>query len=107
MPTTPHEVFKKFKLVPHHELSEIFADQLGLSLFDGTGLRLEFAVARVEEPKPPAPPTGERHVVCRLVLSVPCAVDLINQMQNIGNQLAAAGLIKMEGAQAKPTQKMN
>jgi hypothetical protein len=71
---TPHEVFKKFPIVPHHELAERFADQLGLTTFDGATLRLEFAVARMEEPKPPAPPTGERHIVCRLVLSAPCAI---------------------------------
>jgi hypothetical protein len=90
----PHEMFKKFPLVPHHEIGETFADQLGLAMFDGTTLRIEFAVARMDEPKPSKNPTGERHVVCRMVLSTPCAIDLINQMQMIATQLANAGVLK-------------
>jgi hypothetical protein len=93
---TPHESFKKFPIAPHHEIAETFADQLGTLMFDGTTLRLELAVARVEDPDPAKPTKGERHIVCRLVLSAMCAIDLINQMQLIAAQLASAGLIKMD-----------
>jgi hypothetical protein len=95
-PRGPHQAFKKFPMVAHHEVGETFADQIGTVTFDGATLRIELAVARMNEPTPGAQPTGERHLVCRLVLSAPCAVDLINQMQTIANQLAAAGLIKTE-----------
>ena len=91
-----HELYKKFPLVHHHEVQETFVNQLGLFTFDGGTLRMELAVARMNEPKPPAQPTGERHIVARLVMSAPCAIDLINQMQLIAAQLAQAGLIKME-----------
>src|SRR5262250_917250 len=32
---SPHERFKKFPLVHHHEVKETFVDQLGLFMFDG------------------------------------------------------------------------
>jgi len=106
---SPHERFKKFPLVHHHEVQETFVDQLGLFTFDGGTLRMELAVARMNEPKPPAQPTGERHIVARLVMSAPCAIDLINQMQLIAAQLAQAGLIKMERppTSVQPTEKAN
>lgn len=103
----PRDIINKFPMQPHHETAEIFSDCLGLTMFDGNTLRLEFAVARMNEPKPPDPPTGERHIVARLALSAPCAIDLINQMQMIANQLAQAGLIKMDQGQAKPGEKPN
>ena len=90
----PRELIRKFPIVHHHEVSETFADTIGITSFDGATLRIEFAASRMSETKPPALQTGERHVVCRLVLSAPCAVDLINQMQLIGAQLAAAGFVK-------------
>ena len=101
MTTTLHETFKKFPLTPHHEIGETFADQIGLTTFDGSTLRIELAVARVTEIKSPTQPSGERHVVCRLVLSAQCAVDLINQMRQISSQLASAGLLKTENSQAE------
>lgn len=101
-PRSPHEAFKKFPVVPHHEIGETFVDQMGTVSFDGATLRIEFAVARMDELKPGSQPTGERHTVCRLVLSAPCAIDLMNQLQHVAAQLAAAGLIKTESA--KPIQ---
>lgn len=100
MAENPHDTFKKFPLVPHHEIAETFADQLCQLSCDGGTLRVEFAVGRMEEPKPPQ--KGARHVVCRLVLSLPCAIDLINNMNRLAQQLATMGAIKMEGSEAKP-----
>jgi hypothetical protein len=79
---------------PHHEITETFADQVGTMYFDGTSLRIDLMVTRVE--KPTNPPTGERHVVCRLVLAPRCTVDLINQLNKLSAQLAQAGLLKPE-----------
>jgi hypothetical protein len=38
---------------------------LGLAMFNGNTLRLEFAVARMNEPKFPNITTGERHITTR------------------------------------------
>ncbi len=103
----PQDIIKKFPISHHHEVSETFADTMGLTMFDGQNLRLEFSVARMGEPKPPAPPVGERHIVSRLVLTANCAVDLINQMNQIAGQLVQFGFIKMEQGRATPQGKLN
>ncbi len=96
MAITPNEMMKNWKTDPHHEVKETFADSMGVTFFDGQTLRLEFVTARMETPKPPAQPTGTRHIVSRMVLSGNCAVELINQMQQIAAQLAQAGILKVE-----------
>ncbi|MGH6737343.1 MAG: hypothetical protein ACRECX_14900 [Methyloceanibacter sp.] len=92
----PRDTLKKLPLEPHPEVGEVFADTMGVSFFDGSTLRLEFAASRMSEPKADKTPTGARHVVCRLVLPAPCAVDLFNQLQQIMRQLAQSGVVKME-----------
>ena len=88
MPETLYEMMKKFPLAPHHEVRETFADKLAVTAFDANILRLDLAVGRMEEP---TPPKGERHIVCGLVLTMNCAVDLINQLNHLGTQLAQTG----------------
>jgi hypothetical protein len=107
MPENPREHLKTFPMQPHHQIAEIFSDCLGFAMFDGNTLRLDFAVSRMNEPRPPSPPTGERHTVARLVLSAPCALDLINQMQMMASQLAQTGLIKADQGKIKPETKSN
>jgi hypothetical protein len=86
----------------HHEIRETFADQVGTMYFDGTSLRIDLTVLRVQQPT--SPPAGERHVVCRLVLSPRCAADLINQLNKLSVELAKVGLFKTE---PPPTQQSN
>jgi hypothetical protein len=85
-----------FPINLHHEIGETFADQVGTMYFDGTSLRIDLLVTRVE--KPTQPPTGERHVVSRLVLSPRCSAELITQLNKISAQLAKSGLFKVEPA---------
>lgn len=103
----PQDMIRKFPVQSHHEVSETFADSMGFSVFDGSVLRMEFTASRMHEPEPPKPPTGERHVVARLVLTAPCAVDLFNQMQQFMNQLAATGLVTTGEGQPNPAAKPN
>ena len=84
---------KKLPLVPHHEISETFADTLGPYFFDGTNLRLEFASTRLGAASGNEPTKGERHIVCRLALSAACTIDLINRMRQIATELEKASLV--------------
>jgi hypothetical protein len=93
---------RKLPIVPHHEVSEAFADQVGAIFFDGSILKIDFVAVRLSAAQPPAPSSGERHVVARLVLSPAGTVDLINQVKKLADQMTQAGLIKAEQPLAKP-----
>src|SRR5579872_6433685 len=96
---TPNNILdtaRTLPIVPHHEVGETFADQLGALMFDGSLLKIDFLAVRLGAAMPPATPTGERHVVARLVLSPSCTMDLINQVKRLADQLTQAGLIKVE-----------
>jgi hypothetical protein len=93
-PTPPHQM--QFQYVDRPEVSETFADFVHRIQFDGQTLRIEFAVSRIEDHKPPAVPTGTRYPACRLVLSNAAAVDLMNKMQQITAGLIKAGVLKNE-----------
>jgi len=107
MADNPLEATKKFPIVPHHEVRETFAEQVGFMMFDGSTLKIDFTVVRMNEPGPSSPPAGERHVVSRLVLSMNGAIDLINQMSRLAGQLAQSGLLKMEQGQVTPQTEPN
>src|SRR5882724_10048895 len=98
---------KKLPVVPHHEIRETFADQVGFIVCDGSTLKIDFEVVRMDEPKSLAPPEKERHVVVRLALSMSCAIDLMNQVNRLAEQLAKSGLIKNERGQVIPGNKPN
>jgi hypothetical protein len=104
MASDPREFIRKLPIVHHHEVAETFADSMATTFFDGNTLRLEFTSARIEEASPK--PTGARHVVCRLVITAPCAIDLINQMRQFTAQLEQAGIVKAERVKSEP-QKTN
>jgi len=98
---------RKTPIIPHHEVGETFADQVGAVLFDGSVLKIDFVAVRLGAAAPPAPTTGERHIVARLVLSQAGTVDLINQVKKLADQLAQAGLIKSEQGFGAPSTKPN
>jgi hypothetical protein len=90
MPTQP-----QMKLTYHDldALSETFTDSLRLLAFDGQSMRFEFCIVRQDEPKPPNPLTGRQVPVCRLVMSLPMAIDLMNKVKAVLDQLTAAGIL--------------
>jgi hypothetical protein len=99
---------KKLAVVPHHEISETFAEQVGFIICDGSTLKIDFEVIRMSEPASPTPPEKQRHVVARLALSMGCAIDLINQTKRLAEQLAKSGLIKTtEQGQVVPQSRPN
>jgi hypothetical protein len=98
---------RKLPIIPHHEVGETFADQVGAVLFDGSVLKIDFVAVRLGAAMPPAPATGERHIVARLVLSQVGTVDLINQVKKLADQLTKAGLIKADQSLGAPPAKAN
>lgn len=97
----------KLPVVPHHEVSETFADHIGFIVCDGSTLRIDFEVVRMNEPVSSGPPQKERHVVARMALPMNCAVDLVNQMGKLAGQLAQSGIIKTVDGQIVPQAKTN
>jgi hypothetical protein len=94
----------QYQYVDRPEVTETFADFVQRIQFDGQTLRLEFAVSRLEDQRPPAQATGKRYPACRLVLSASAAVDLMNKMQQITAGLIKAGVLKQDTPQpAQPT----
>lgn len=89
---SPADIQARYVDLP--ELSETFADHLGMTTFDGQQLRIEFQVTRLDLPKPPNPPTGRRYPCCRLILAAPAVVALYNQLQQIVAILEQQGAVK-------------
>jgi len=79
---------------------ETFADSINNVYFDGQSLRIEFGITRLDEIKPNAPVTGRRYPAQRMVLTPVAAVELINRMQQVGQALTNAGVLKPRGTDA-------
>ena len=91
----------QWQYVDRLDVAETFADFVQRIQFDGQTLRLEFAVSRLEDQRPPAQPSGKRYPACRLVLSASAAVDLMNKMQQITAGLIKAGVLKADPTAAE------
>ena len=89
------------------ELPETFADNVQRMNFDGRTLRIEFCVARLDDPAP-APAsgrggnktpkrTGKALPVCRLVLDLDGAVDLFNKINTLQAAMERQGVIQTGG----------
>ena len=96
----------KFRYQDVPELPETFADSVGRWYFDGTTLRIEFLVSRMDQEKSSEGRTGRKLPVCRLVLTPTGAIELLYQAQRMAAALEKAGVVKkvenekVEGAPA-------
>jgi hypothetical protein len=77
--------------VDQPEISETFVDSLGRMMFDGMNVRMEFLVNRLDDPKPPAAPTGRSLTACRIVIPMPGLLDLVNKLGRMVSTLQAQG----------------
>jgi hypothetical protein len=84
----------KFRYQDMPELSETFADSIGGWSFDGSTLRIEFLVSRLDALKAGDPATGRAVPVCRLVLTTAAAVELIRASGQITTALMQAGVLR-------------
>lgn len=92
------------------ELVETFADNVQRMTFDGRTLRVEFCIARMDDPDPKARKrTGRAVPVVRLVLDLDGAVDMFNKMNSLQAALQSRGVIsttaKADAASALPPAK--
>lgn len=73
---------------------ETFADNVQRMTFDGRTLRVEFCVARMDDPDGKSEKrTGRAVPVVRLVLDLDGAVDMFNKMNNLQAALESRGVI--------------
>jgi hypothetical protein len=89
-----HPLQPMMTYVDRPEVSETFADSCARMTFEGFHVKLEFAVNRLDDPKPPAPPTGKAVTACRLVLPIPGMLDLHAKLTQLVNTLQAQGVLK-------------
>ena len=95
----------KFRYQDMPELGETFADSIGGWSFDGSTLRLEFMVSRLDPIKAGDPATGRSVPVCRLVLTTAGAVDLIKACSQVTTALTQAGVLRPSGTPEMPVGK--
>src|SRR5262249_45094547 len=75
-------------------LAETFSDSIGNWSFDGSTLRIEFLVSRLDAGQGDGAPTGRVVPACRIVLSAAGAVELLKTCSQVTTALAKAGLIR-------------
>jgi hypothetical protein len=94
MPQSQQQSPAQLTYVDRPEVSETFADSLARLTFDGMNLKMEFTVNRMDDPNPPAAPTGKALTACRVVMPLPGMLDMIGKLQAIVAQLQAAGVLR-------------
>jgi hypothetical protein len=84
----------KLTYVNRPEIAETFADSLENVMLDGSVIRLEFVVNRMDAPMPPAPPTGTKMTSCRIVMPLQALFQVTDKLRLIIAALQQQGLIK-------------
>jgi len=84
----------KFRYQDMPELRETFADSIGGWTFDGSTLRVEFTVSRLDQVKQGETPSGRTIPACRLVLTTAAAVELIRAANQVTTALTQAGVLR-------------
>jgi len=92
----------KFRYQDIPDLGETFADSLGQFIFDGQTLRIEFTVSRLDNTRPGEQRSGRKVPTSRMVLSLGCAVELIQNCRQLTARLeqAAGALQQAAGEKA-------
>lgn len=82
------------------EVNEVFTDSIRSCVFDGHVMRIEFTVARFDDPGALGVLEGRQVPVARLVLNRTALGDLFNRLGQLSNALKQAGLQTDKGAPA-------
>jgi hypothetical protein len=83
----------KLRYQDRPEVGETFADSIRSCVFDGQLVRIEFTVARFDDPGALGILEGRQVPVCRLVLNRAALADLINRVGQLGAALKKAGAV--------------
>lgn len=90
----------KLRYQDRPDINEVFADSIRTCVFDGQLMRVEFTVARFDDPGVLGILEGRQVPVCRLVLNRTALADLLNRIGQLGPTLKSAGVITDEPAQS-------
>jgi hypothetical protein len=82
----------KLRYQDRAEVNEVFTDSIRSCVFDGQVMRVEFTVARFDDPGALGVLEGRQVPVARLVLNRTALADLFNRLGQLGNSLKQAGL---------------
>jgi hypothetical protein len=89
----------KLRYQDRPEVNEVFTDSIRSCVFDGQVMRIEFTVARFDDPGALGVLEGRQVPAARLVLNRAALADLFNRLGQLSNALKQAGL-GTEGAKA-------
>lgn len=86
-------------------VAETYVDGIHLAAMHSHIFRLTFTVSRADEPKPgrKGPPTGQKVVAERLIMSLECAAQLYNRLDGMFKTLEAEGVLTRDAGAVKPT----
>ncbi|MBC9033883.1 hypothetical protein IAG41_15935 [Sphingomonas sp. JC676] len=100
------KVRRPFGELPYKDLpgvSEVYADGLGSTIFNGRTAHITFTVNRFAPPHPPRPLSGERVTAARLALDSDAVIDLFNELGRMMRMLEEHGLIRLsDGIAQRP-----
>ncbi len=88
----------KLRYVDRPDVAETFTDSISSCAFDGQNVRIEFTVGRFEDPSALGIVEGKQVPVCRLVLSAPALIELLNRLGQITDAMKKAGILKVNPA---------
>jgi hypothetical protein len=92
--------------VDRPEILETFIDSFRFASIDGTTFRMDLSVTRMDEPKPPAPPSGKKYPACRLVMPPGAMLEIYNNLHKFVDLLVQQGVLKRTDVTIPPgTQK--
>src|SRR5262249_2250070 len=91
--------------VDRPEVSETFVDSLEKISFDGTSIRVELTVNRLDSPQSAGVSTGRKVTACRLITSPSGLLSIAGALNNLIASLQQQGILKIAGTPAPPTGK--
>ena len=88
----------KLRYQDRPEVMEVFTDSIRSCVFDGQVMRIEFTVARFDDPGALGVVEGRQVPVSRLVLNRTALADLFNRLGQLSSTLKQAGLMPDKSA---------